>query len=174
MEFRQAYLTDAEQILEIYGPIVVHGSATFEEVLPTLEEMRARIAKVTIRHPWYVAMEGERLLGYAYAGPHHERAAYRWSVNVSVYLRPENQRRGLGTQLYQLLFTELRARNFYRAYAGITMENAASIAMHERLGFTRAALYRNVGYKLGQWHDVGWWELALQDVVNPPPEPGPV
>jgi phosphinothricin acetyltransferase len=95
-------------------------------------------------------------------------------VNVSVYLRPENQRRGLGTQLYQLLFTELRARNFYRAYAGITMENAASIAMHERLGFTRAALYRNVGYKLGQWHDVGWWELALQDVVNPPPEPGPV
>lgn len=162
---------DTAQILEIYSPIVTHGSATFEEVVPTLADMQARIQKISAFFPWYVVMDGDRLLGYAYAGAHHERASYRWSVNVSVYLRPDMHRQGLGKLLYQTLFTQLRKQNFFRAYAGITMENKVSIAMHERLGFKPAALYQKVGYKLGRWHDVGWWELELQPVVSPPPEP---
>jgi phosphinothricin acetyltransferase len=168
---RPADPTDAEQILSIYGPIVADTAISFEVVPPTLDEMRARITNTLARLPWLVCSEDEELLGYAYASQHRQRPAYQWSVDVSVYVRAEVQRRGVGRSLYSSLFEILRSQGYYSAYAGITLPNESSIGLHSRLGFEPVGIYRGVGYKLGSWHDVSWWQLTLRaadDVPSPP------
>jgi phosphinothricin acetyltransferase len=168
---RPADETDAEQILSIYSPIVTHTAISFEVVPPTVAEMRARISNSLQRLPWLVCSEAEELLGYAYASQHRQRAAYQWSVDVSVYVRADVHRRGVGRNLYGTLFEILRSQGYYTAYAGITLPNEASIGLHTRLGFEPVGVYRGVGYKLGRWHDVSWWQLMLRafdDVPSPP------
>ena len=168
---RLADQTDAEQILSIYGPIVADTAISFEVVPPTVDEMRARITNTLARLPWLVCSEDEELLGYAYASQHRQRPAYQWSVDVSVYVRAEVQRRGVGRSLYSSLFEILRSQGYYNAYAGITLPNESSIGLHSRLGFEPVGIYRGVGYKLGSWHDVSWWQLTLRaadDVPSPP------
>jgi L-amino acid N-acyltransferase YncA len=129
------------------------------------------------RMPWLVCEHRGELLGYAYASPHRVRAAYQWSVDVSVYIHAQARRSGVGRGLYRSLFALLTLQGFYHAYAGITLPNPASVGLHESLGFQPVGVYRSVGYKLGAWHDVGWWQLALQERVpapEPPLQPGTV
>ena len=162
---------DAEQVLAIYEPIVTQTAISFEVVPPTLDEMRARISSTLARLPWLVCSEDDGVLGYAYASQHRQRPAYQWSVDVSVYVNPELHRRGIGRSLYSSLFESLRSQGYYNAFAGITLPNEASVGLHTRMGFEPVGIYRGVGYKLGNWHDVGWWQLRLRasdDVPSPP------
>ena len=168
LTFRLAAEADAEQILEIYAPFCRDTPVSFETREPTAEEMRQRIARTLEFFPWLVGSENGRILGYAYAGPHRERAAYRWSVDVSVYVREGLRRRGLGRALYTSLFAVLKLQGFSNALAGTTLPNPGSIGLHQAMGFQPIGVYRNIGFKCGAWHDVAWWQLALHE---PSPEP---
>lgn len=167
---RLAAERDAEQIQAIYSPIVSGTATSFETDIPTVEEMRERIANTLIQFPWLVCDREGEILGYAYAGKHRGRAAYRWSVDVSVYVHARAHRMGIGRALYTSLFKILVLQGFYNAYAGITLPNAGSVGLHEAMGFQPVGVYRSVGYKLGAWHDVGRWHLALRP-ANTAPEP---
>ena len=164
---------DAVGIHAIYAPIVCDTPVSFALVPPSHDEIVARVTKTLIRFPWLVCTVQERLLGYAYAGSHNERAAYQWAVNVSVYLDAKARRLGIGRSLYQTLFSILRLQGFYRAYAGITLPNGASVGLHESLGFRSVGTYEKVGYKQGAWHDVGYWQLTLQPSDGEPARPRP-
>jgi phosphinothricin acetyltransferase len=132
--------------------------------------MSRRIASVLAFAPWLVCEIGGRVRGYAYASRHRERAAYQWSVDAGIYVHEDERRRGIGRLLYGSLFALLRLQGFVAAHAGITLPNAASVGLHEALGFRRIGVYPAVGYKLGAWHDVGWWQLRL---VETPGQPSP-
>jgi L-amino acid N-acyltransferase YncA len=165
---------DAAAVAAIYRPAVEESLASFEEVSPGAEEMAGRISTTLERTPWLVAEERGRVIGYAYAGPHRERAGYRWSVNISVYVAPRSQGRGVGRRLYDELLTVLRRQGFVNAYAGITLPNEASVALHTAIGMRRVGVYERVGFKDGAWHDVAWFQLRLADPVGTPPEPTPL
>jgi phosphinothricin acetyltransferase len=168
---RLAIESDAEPIAAIYRPIVEATTISFESVAPTAEDVARRIAETTTTHPWLVCERGGQIAGYAYASPHRTRAAYRWSVDTSVYVAPEHQRAGVGRGLYVSLFAILAAQGYCNAFAGIALPNPASMALHESVGFTRIGVYRRVGFKHGAWHDVGWWQLTLRQLETPPTEP---
>lgn len=153
--------TDAAACAAIYAPYVRDTAISFEEVAPTTKEMSARIARLTKTHAWIVAEDQHAIIGYAYACPHRERAAYRWTTEVSVYVDTRYQRRGAGRQLYESLLGTLADRGYRVALAVIGLPNDASVAFHESFGFEPAGVYRRVGFKLGEWWDVGWWQLDL-------------
>lgn len=167
---RVATPADADQVSIIYAPIVRDTVISFELQSPAPDEMRQRITRTLTTFPWLVFEDRGRLAAYAYASRHRERSAYQWSVDVSVYVEPGARRRGLGRRLYQALLGILRAQGFYTALAGIALPNRASVGLHEALGFEPIGVYRNVGYKLGGWRDVGWWALALR-AYDPSPRP---
>jgi L-amino acid N-acyltransferase YncA len=167
-------MTDAPAVAGIYHPAVVFSLASFEERSPTADEMAERMRAILERTPWLVAEEDGEVIGYAYAGPHHQRAGYRWSVNISVYVAAGQERRGIGRRLYDELLSILRRQGFVNVYAGITLPNAASVALHEAIGMHRIGVYEGVGYKLGAWHDVAWYHLRLADPAGDPPEPVPL
>ncbi len=165
---------DAAGLRAIYAPIVRETPISFETLPPSEEEMSARVAKTLARYPWLVCTARGRVLGYAYAGEHSERAAYQWSVNVSVYVHARCRRLGVGQALYDTLFSILRLQGFVRAYAGITLPNEASVGFHESFGFRAAGKFEQVGYKMGAWHDVGYWQLTLQPPNGSPAPPRPL
>jgi L-amino acid N-acyltransferase YncA len=167
---RNALPSDAEGILEIYAPYVRESFCTFENVVPSVEEMRDRINTCTQKRPWIVCMIDEVVRGYAYASSHRERAAYQWSCECSVYVHEDFQGIGIGFELYTLLFSLLKLQGYRTIYAGITLPNAGSIRLHERCGFTHLATYPNIGYKLNTWKDVGWWKLQINE-YGPKPAP---
>src|SRR4029079_12539777 len=138
---------------------------------PSVEEIAARLAKILPSYPWLVFEEEHCVRGYAYAGQHRDRAAYRWGVDVAIYLDREFHRRGIGRALYSALFRMLLVQGYFTAYAGITMPNAASFGLHRAMGFEPVGVYHNVGYKFGAWHDVVWLEKSLQPPVAMPAEP---
>ena len=162
---------DAEGILAIYAPIVRETAISFEVEPPDVNAMRRRIADTLAHLPWLVCERRGEILGYAYAGTHRTRAAYQWSVDVSVYVHARIRRSGVGRALYTSLLRLLDLQGFYNIYAGITLPNAASVRLHESLEFQPIGVYRAVGYKLGAWHDVGWWHLALRPHAVPPGPP---
>jgi phosphinothricin acetyltransferase len=168
---RLATTHDAEQIQAIYAPIVRETAISFELVPPTVDEMRQRIAKTLEHLPWVVCAQGGEVLGYAYASAHRSRAAYQWAVDVSVYIHAAARRSGVGRALYTSLFTLLALQGFFNAYAGITLPNPGSVGLHEATGFRPVGVYRAVGYKLGAWHDVGWWQRTLQEHTLSPAPP---
>lgn len=168
---RLAREDDAAAMAEIYAPSVTGAVVSFETEPPDADEMRRRLAHTMPRHPWLVYEAAGKVLGYAYASTHHERAAYRWSVNVSVYVDAGSRRSGVGRGLYTSLLAILMAQGYVNAYAGITLPNPGSVGLHEALGFEPLVVYRNVGYKCGAWHDVGWWERTLTAHGAAPPEP---
>jgi phosphinothricin acetyltransferase len=168
---RLATEADAPGVHAIYTPIVRDTIISFEAEPPSVDEMRHRIAKTLPRYPWLVCERDGELLGYAYAGQHNERAAYRWSANGSVYVSATARRIGVGTALYRSLFALLRAQNFVNVYAGITLPNAASVGLHESVGMMPVGVYHKVGYKFGAWHDVGWWEMVLRERPEDPEPP---
>ena len=174
MRIRFAAETDASQILEIYAPVVTLTSISFEDAPPSPAEMAGRIRRTTERHPWLVCDGAQGVSGYAYAVAFRERTAYQWSVEVSAYVRTEARERGVARGLYTSLFEILRLQGYVNALAAIALPNAASVALHESLGFTPIGVYADVGYKLGAWHDVGWWQLRILDPENPPSPPRPL
>ena len=134
--------------------------------------MAARIASHSATHAWLVAEREGRVAGFAYGGDHRARPAYRWSADVSVYVEDGSRGLGVGTALYEALFARLRERRFRVVVAGITLPNAASVALHERFGFAPVGVFRGIAWKAGSWRDVGWWQLDLAPPTNePPPEP---
>ncbi|MCU1593501.1 MAG: Phosphinothricin N-acetyltransferase [Frankiales bacterium] len=169
MQLRPALSDDAEAIAEVYRHYVESSLATFEEVPPTGAEMRRRML-LEPRLPWLVACE-DVVVGYAYASHHRARAGYRWSADVSVYLAPQARGRGAGRALYEQLLAVLRDLGYVNAYAGIALPNAASVGLHEALGFRLVGVFEGTGFKHGQWIDVGWWQLRLRDRPTSPEEP---
>ena len=159
---RSAEDLDAGQIADIYNHYVEHSIATFEEKPVELSEMAARLRDVhDAGFPWLVAQQSAGIVGYAYASQWKSRSAYRYSVEVTVYLDPQATGVGWGTRLYNSLFADLKDRGFRTAIGGISLPNPASVALHEKMGMTQVAQFRSVGYKLGQWIDVGYWQVDL-------------
>lgn len=164
---------DAAACASIYRPHVEASATSFEERAPGPEQMAARIREVSVGHPWLVADRNGLTAGFAYACPHRSRLAYRWAADVSVYVEESQRGQGVGRALYEALLEQLRAQNLYVACAGITPPNEPSVALHESLGFVQVGVHRRIGWKLGAWHDVGWWQLQLRPQAEAPPEPEP-
>ena len=165
---RLATPDDATHIQAIYAPNVLHTAISFEQDAPSVEDMRQRIRKTVPRWPRLVCVFQEEIVGYVYASEHRSRPAYQWSVDVSVYVQARVHRHGVGRALYSSLFALLTWQGFHHAYAGITLPNPGSVGLHESLGFRPIGVYRGVGYKLGAWHDVGWWGLTLRSAQGAP------
>jgi L-amino acid N-acyltransferase YncA len=164
---------DAAACAAIYAPAIEASPISFEEAPPDAAEMADRIARTQATHPWLVAEVDGEVAGYAYGCPHRSRAAYRWAVDVAVYVAEGHRRRGLGRALYEELIERLRRQRFQIACAGITLPNDASVRLHERLGFVLVGIYRRIGWKSGAWQDVGWWQLELFPPAERPAEPLP-
>ena len=164
---RLAQPDDARQMLAIYTPFILNSAVSFELDIPTTDEFGLRIAHTLTRFPWIVCESAGKVIGYSYASNHATRDAYKWSVDVSLYVAEEYRRQGVGKALYTSLFACLRLQGYFNAYAGITLPNPASVKIHETMGFTYVGVFKDDGYKLGDWHSVGWWELSLQRRATP-------
>ena len=162
----------AAGIAAVYRPYVLDSAISFEQDPPEGPEIGRRML-ATPRLPWFVAVRDEAVVGYAYAARHRERPAYRWSVDVSVYLGPNERGRGTGRALYDTLLAEVTDLGYISAFAGITLPNVASIALHEAVGFVPVGVFDRAGFKHGRWHDVGWWQQALGEPPATPTEPLP-
>ncbi len=165
---RLAAAPDADAVAAIYRPVVVGTPTSFEVDPPDGAELRRRIEATLSRYPWLVCERDGAILGYAYASQHRVRSGYQWSVDTSVYVHADARRGGVGRGLYTSLFRILSALGYVNAFAGIALPNPGSVGLHEAVGFRRIGVYRHVGFKLGAWHDVGWWQLALAPALQPP------
>ena len=152
---------DAAGCAAIYAPFVTDNWVSFETEAPDAVEMARRIARYGASHAWLVAEIDGHLAGYAYASPHRERAAYASSCDVAVYVDPAFARAGVGRALYEALLSAMKARGLHAAFAGIALPNLGSIGLHEAMGFTPVGIYREVGWKMDAWRDVGWWQRLL-------------
>ncbi len=168
---RDATVGDAAACAAIYAPYVHETAITFETEPPSATEMGERIASSLADHAWLVLEEDGRVVGYAYAGQFHKRAAYRWACEVSVYLEQGATGRGRGRALYTALFDRLEARGFRMLVSLMTVPNDASLRLHLAMGFEVVGTMTEIGYKLGGWHDVMWLQRRLPDVGDPPAEP---
>ena len=169
--FRLAVPEDAAQMLDIYSRYVTETAVTFEYDVPTVCEFENRIRKISERFPWIVCETDGRIVGYAYASEYRERAAFRWSCELSVYVADVFQRHGIGKVLYRVLLDVLRLQGYHTAVACVTYPNAVSDAFHRGLGFEYTGLFPNVGYKLGSWWGVSWYQTPLTDYPTSPTEP---
>ena len=166
---------DGAACAAIYAPYVTDSGVSFEDVAPTAQQLSGRIAVTSARYPWLVLEHDGRVVGYAYASQHRDRAAYRWAVDVAVYVDSGHHGRGAGRRLYEALLELLRRQGLRIACAGITLPNDASVGLHRALGFEHVGTYRDIGWKAGAWRDVAWWQLQLAPGARdeaPPPEPG--
>lgn len=161
LQIRTATPADADALLAIYRPYVESSAVSFEDVPPDPRAFGERIAASLSAWTWLVALDGKACIGYAYGGRHRERAGYRRSVETSAYLDPRWHGRGIGSALYGELLERLSALGYANAYAGITLPNAASLALHRRLGFREIGVFERVGWKFGAWHDVAWLQRPL-------------
>jgi len=172
VKIRSASPDDADAVAAIYAPVVLETAISFEWVPPSADDFRQRIARTLTRYPWLVAIDDdEAVAGYVYAGSHRDPPSYQWSVNTSVFIRSDARGRGVGRALYTQLFEELVALGYYRAFAGIALPNAASVALHESVGYRSLGVYEKVGFKFGAWRDVGWWQKELQAAPGDPLPP---
>lgn len=167
---RPATAADAGAIAAVYAPYVTDSVISFETEPPDADEMLRRMNSPP-RLPWLVAVEGDDVHGFAYASRHRERDAYRWAADASVYLDVSRRGRGVGRALYDVLVPMVHDLGYVTLHAGIALPNDASRRLHEGMGFRLVGIYRNVGYKAGVWHDVGWWELPLREPPADPEEP---
>jgi phosphinothricin acetyltransferase len=171
MIVRDATVTDAAACAAIYEPYVLGTAVTFEVEPPDAAAMAARIAGFSRTHAWLVAEDAGRVVGYAYGHPFAERAAYRWSCEVSIYLESGRRRTGAGRLLYGELLEQLERRGFHTAMAGMTLPNPASEGLHRAMGFEPVGTYRRVGWKDGTWYDVAWMQRTLAVLGDHPAEP---
>jgi len=171
MLIRLATPADAAGILNIYAPYIEKTSFTFETETPTIIQLAERIEHYLESWPWLVCEIDGVVAGYAYASRYRERTAYQWSVECSVYIHDDYQRLGIARALYSTLFEILKSQGFNTVYAVINLPNDQSVALHENCGFRYFATYEKVGYKLGKWKNVGWWQLQLNEYGDEPIAP---
>ena len=160
-EIRSAGVKDAAAIQAIYAPIVERTAISFEDAPPAAAEIARRIVRTLEAYPYLVAERDGQLLGFAYAGPHRARPAYRHSVDVTAYVAEAARRQGVGKALYDALLAALADAGYHAAFAGIALPNPASEALHKAVGFEPVGIYREVGFKFDRWHDVAWWQRLL-------------
>lgn len=165
---------DTEEVLAIYAPYITSSAATFEYEVPSIAEFRARITELTANYPWLVCVVDGKVIGYAYASKHRYRAAYDWCVESTIYVAPAYHGKGIARLLYETLFAALRLQGYVNVYAGVTLPNAGSEALHRAMGFGEIGIFKNIGYKFGRWHDVKWFQLALTAHIADPPVPKPI
>jgi phosphinothricin acetyltransferase len=158
---RPVTVDDAEAICGIYNPYIRDSAITFEEDPVSPGEMEGRIRGVTASYPWLVHEEGGEVVGYAYINQWKARAAYRFSSEISIYIKGSCRRRGIGSGLLGSLLEEVRKTSLHSIVAGVTLPNEASVGLHEKFGFKKIAQFNEIGFKLGKWLDVGYWELLL-------------
>lgn len=171
MILRFASLRDAGQIAAIYAPIVESTAISFELVAPSEAEMLTRIGSHPADKPWIVAERDGAIAGYAYASAFRNRPAYRFGAEVTVYVAESSRRGGVGRRLYAALAHLLTSQGYRRAFAGISLPNDASVALHHAMGFTDAGVTHAAGFKFGRWHDVGFYERALSPLDVPQHDP---
>ncbi len=175
MQIRLASPTeDAAVVAEIYRPVVETSAISFEELAPSPEEMEQRMQQTMRWTPWLVAEVDGEVTGYAYATSHRWRAAYRWSVDISVYVGENRRGEGVGRALYDVLLGLLRRQGFFNVYAGVTLPNPASVALHRGIGMQPIGVYPEVGYKFGRWWDVMWLGMRIAPSSGPVEEPVPL
>lgn len=167
---RLAEERDVKGILEIYTPFVLDTTVTFEETVPDEVSFWQRMQDIMKDLPFLVCEIDGRIAGYAYASGYRSRASYRWTREVSVYIHPDFYRRKVGHALYTTLNEMVRYQGVANLLAIITMPNESSVAFHEHVGYKKCAEFSNVGYKMNQWLNVGWFELFLQDESLAPKE----
>ncbi len=160
---RSAGRKDAAAVAAIYRPIVTGTVISFELEPPTAEEMAQRMERAGDSHAWLVADVGGAIAGYAYGKPHRPRAAYQHAVETSAYIHGDFRGRGIAGRLYEQLFRDLAGKGYFHAFAGITLPNDASVALHKSVGLTSIGCFPRVGYKLGAWHDVSWWYAEIRN-----------
>lgn len=165
---RKATTADAQALLNIYAPYVAQTAITFEYEVPSPEEFSRRISRIGSRYPYILAEEDGRIAGYAYASQFHERAAYQWSVETSIYIDTAQRHHGLGRMLYSELERLLRAQGITNMNACITWLPhpdphlpTDSVPFHEAMGFSRCAHFHRCGYKFNHWYDVVWMEKMI-------------
>lgn len=165
---------DSAGCADVYGPYVRDTVISLEEQPPDSQELARRIELFSATHAWLVAEHDGEIAGFTYASPHRARASYRWATDVSVYVGAQHHRKGVGSALYRALFGLLTRQGFRIACAGITLPNQGSVAIHEQFGFQLVGVYQRIGWKFGEWRDVGWWQLELAPAApDPPADPGP-
>lgn len=158
---RLATKQDAAGMLEIYSVFISESGITQETEIPSLADFQQRILVTLKERPWLVCETDGRIAGYAYAGRHRERKGYQWCTEPSIYLHKKFYGYQVATALYTALFDILKLQGYVNAYAVITLPNERSVAFHEKFGFSYLTTFKKIGYKLGQWHDVGWWEKTI-------------
>lgn len=166
-DIRSVTLNDAAAIAEIYKPYVLETAISFEIEPPSEAEMSGRIQQNLDHFPWLVWEEQNSILGYAYASQFKSRCAYSWSVESTVYIRQGFHGKGFGKKLYQNLLERLNGQGAVNVIGGIALPNTASVALHQSLGFKQVAQFKDVGFKLGRWWDVGYWQLQLPKPTEP-------
>lgn len=161
INIRSAQIEDAADLVAIYAPYVETTAITFETEVPTVADFAGRIEKTLEKFPYLVAEEDGRVVGYAYASTYYARAAYDWTVELSVYVSKEARGKGIGSLLYDALEEDLTARGFKNFLACIALPNPASLALHEKRGYEQVAHFKKVGYKFDTWHDIVWLQKSL-------------
>jgi phosphinothricin acetyltransferase len=171
---RAAKHEDAASVAQVYAPYVRDTVVTFEVVPPDAPTMARRMVDTLNMYPWLVAENAAgEVVGYAYAGRHRERPAYRWTIDTTVYIDRAHRRSGVGTKLYRSLLEILRRQGFRSAFAEIVLPNAGSVSLHERMGFGKIGIHHDIGFKLGSWCDIGYWRLGLSSGTAPQSDPMP-
>ena len=171
LTLRMAIPEDAPAMLAIYAPYVENTSITFEYVPPTVEEFTRRVEAVLPQYPWLVCEADGEIAGYCYAAAHHERAAFQWDAELSVYVDSRFHRQGIASRLLRCMLALLTAQGYYRLYSLITVPNPGSVGFHEAHGFYHIATYPATGYKLGEWHDMIVMERPLRQLQENPVPP---
>lgn len=171
ISIRLATIDDAERILSIYAPYIKDTSFTFETEVPSLKDFQQRISDYLINWPWLVCEIDGAIAGYAYGAKHRERVAYQWCVETSIYIHNDFLKHKVGKALYETLIEILKRQGYRNVYAVINLPNERSVKFHESCGFNYFATYEKVGYKLGKWKNVGWWQLIINEYTMEPEPP---
>jgi len=161
IKLRLAKIEDAQEILDIYSPYIKESNITFEYTVPTLDDFEDRMRIIIKKYPYIVAVWQDKIVGYAYAHIHMERAAYQWNVETSIYVKQDLGHQGIGTLLYRKLLEILKVQNVQNVYGCVTSPNENSEKMHYAFGFQLVGKFHDSGYKFGTWHDVSWFELNI-------------
>lgn len=165
---------DADAALAVYAPYVLHTANTFEYEIPSVDDFRTKIEKITAQYPWLVCECDGEIVGYAYGSTHRERAAYQWSPESTVYISDKHHRKGIARVLYNTLFALLQQQGYINVFASVLVTNVNSVEFHRAYGFEEIGLFKNIGYKLGEWHTNLWFQYTLQEHVIDPSVPIPI
>lgn len=165
---------DAEAALAVYAPYVLHTANTFEYEIPSVDDFRTKIENITAQYPWLVCECDGEIVGYAYGSTHRERAAYQWSPESTVYISDKYHRKGIARILYNTLFALLKQQGYINVFASVLVTNVNSVEFHRAYGFEEIGLFKNIGYKLGEWHTNLWFQYTLQEHVIDPSVPIPI